>query len=161
MQYIHDYSYMAFERPALLGTISGGVGHSGINGTAAVFWLPQAVYFEAQVYGLPPSEVFGFHIHDGLVCGAAQDGFAEAGAHLSLCPDGTWCARHPYHAGDLPPLFSDEDGTAVMGVYLDRVTVSDISGRAVVIHGGRDDFTTQPAGNSGIRIACGILAENL
>ncbi len=161
MQHIHDYSYMEYERPALLGAVRGGIGHEEINGTAAVFFLPDAVYFEAQLYGLPPSEVFGFHIHDGLVCGTAESGFADSGKHLSLCPEDAWCGRHPYHAGDLPPLFSDGNGTAVMGVYLDRATVADISGRTIVVHSGKDDFKSQPAGNSGVRIACGILAENL
>lgn len=161
MQHIHDYSYMEYERPALLGAISGGIGHESINGTAAVFWLPDAVYFEAQLYGLPPSEVFGFHIHDGVVCGPAEDGFSAAGSHLSLCPEDAWCGRHPYHAGDLPPIFSDREGTAIMGVYLDRAVVADISGRTIVVHSGKDDFKSQPAGNSGVRIACGILAENL
>ncbi len=161
MQHIHDYSYIGHERPALLGSISGGLGHEEINGTAAVFLLPEAVYFEAQLYGLPPSEVFGFHIHDGLICGAVEGGFSESGSHLSLCPEGTWCDRHPYHAGDLPPIFSDVNGTAIMGVYLDRAQVSDISGRTIVLHSGRDDFSSQPAGSSGVRIACGILAENL
>ena len=161
MQHIHKYSYISSERPALIGTIRGGLGHEDVNGTAAVFWLPDSVYFEVQLYGLPKSEVLGLHIHDGFVCGAAENGFAEAGTHLSVCPDETWCDRHPYHAGDLPPLFTDEDGTAILGVYLDRAAVEQFSGRTVVVHSRRDDFGSQPAGDSGIRIACGVLAEQL
>ncbi len=160
MQHIHKYSYIQSERPALMATIRGGLGHEATNGTAAVFWLPNAVYFEAQLYGLPSSEVLGLHIHDGAVCNA-ESSFTEAGEHLSLCPDETWCDQHPYHAGDLPPIFSDADGNAVMGVYLDKTLVSDISGRTLILHSKRDDFKTQPAGDSGIRIACGVLAENL
>ena len=135
-----------------MATIRGGLGHETINGTA--------VYFEAQLYGLPDSEVLGLHIHDGAVCNA-ESGFTEAGEHLSLCPDETWCDQHPYHAGDLPPIFSDVDGNAVMGVYLDKTLVSDISGHTLILHSKRDDFKTQPAGDAGIRIACGVLAENL
>lgn len=161
MQHIHNYSYIEFERPALLTELSGGDGNEQIHGTAAVFWLPDSVYFEVQFYGLPVSEVLGLHIHDGLVCGMAEDGFAESGKHLSLCPEGTWCDRHPYHAGDLPPLFSDENGNAVMGVYLDRAVIADISGKTLILHSGKDDFTSQPSGNSGVRIACGVFAENL
>ncbi len=160
MQHIHKYSYMESERPALLGVLRGGLGHEDITGTAAVFWLPDAVWLEAQFNGLPASEVFGFHIHDGVVCTAEND-FSDAGEHLDLCGDGVWCGQHPYHAGDLPPIFSDENGAAVMSVYLDRARIEDISGRTIVLHSRPDDFTTQPAGNSGIRIACGILAENL
>ena len=113
MQHIHKYSYIESERPALLGLLSGGFGHEDIKGTAAVFWLPDAVYLEAQFEGLPGSEVFGFHIHDGVIC-TAENGFSDAGSHLDLCEDGVWCGRHPYHAGDLPPIFSDEDGTAAL-----------------------------------------------
>ena len=160
MQHIHKFSYVESERPALLGLLSGGFGHEDIRGTTAVFWLPDALYLEAQLEGLPASEVFGFHIHDGVIC-TAEDGFSDAGSHLDLCGDGVWCGRHPYHAGDLPPIFSDENGTAVMGVYLDRARVEDISGKTIILHSRADDFTSQPAGNSGIRIACGILAENL
>lgn len=160
MQHIHRYSYMASDRPALFGIVRGGAGNENVHGTASVFWLPDAFYFEIQMYGLPKSEVFGLHIHDGLVCGS-EDGFAAAGGHFSVCPDGTWCNRHPYHAGDLPPVFSDENGEAVFAVYIDKATVSEISGKPIVLHGGLDDFSTQPSGNSGMRIACGILAENL
>ena len=160
MQHIHKYSYIQSERPALLGTIRGGLGHENISGTAAVFWQPDGVYFEAQLYGLPESEVLGLHIHDGFVCGE-ESGFAQAGEHFSLCPEGTWCSQHPYHAGDLPPVFSDGEGNAVLGVYLDKVLVSDITGRTLILHSGRDDFKTQPAGGAGVRIACGVLAENL
>ncbi len=161
MQHIHNYSYIQHERPALIGTIRGGLGHEDINGTTAVFWLPDALYLETQLYGLPKSEVFGFHIHDGILCGTVDSGFTEAGKHLSLCPDETWCNQHPYHAGDLPPVFSDADGNAVFGVYLDKATVADVSGHTIVLHSRRDDFDTQPSGDSGVRIACGVLAENL
>ncbi len=160
MQHIHDYSYMEYERPALLGRLNGGLGHEEISGTAAVFWLPDALYLEAQFEGLPASEVFGFHIHDGVVC-TAENGFTDAGSHLDLCGEGLWCGRHPYHAGDLPPIFSDAGGSAVMGVYLDKARVEDVSGKTIILHSGRDDFSSQPAGGSGIRIACGILAENI
>ncbi len=151
---------MGSERPALIGLLSGGLGHEDINGTAAVFWLPDAVWLEAQFDGLPASEVFGFHIHDGTVC-TAENGFSDAGSHLDLCGEGVWCGRHPYHAGDLPPVFSDGDGAAVFGVYLDRARIEDISGKTIVLHSRPDDFRSQPAGDSGIRIACGILSENL
>ena len=58
MQHIHDFSYIAYERPALLGAIKGGIGHEDINGTVAVFRLPEAVYLEAQLYGLPREKAF-------------------------------------------------------------------------------------------------------
>ncbi len=163
MQHINDYSYMAFERPALMGTLKGGPGAENADGTAAVFWLPGALYLQAEFTGLPPSEVFGFHIHEGYICGEPrEDGsFAGTGEHYSNCPEDMWCGRHPYHAGDLPPVFSDAEGKASMQVYLDKASVEEISGRVVILHSMRDDMTSQPAGDSGKRIVCGVLAEYL
>ena len=63
---------------------------------------------------------------------------------------------HPEHAGDLLPLLSN-NGYAWMMFYTGRVNVEDIIGRSVVIHGMRDDFTTQPSGNSGDKIGCGVI----
>jgi len=63
---------------------------------------------------------------------------------------------HPEHAGDLPPLLSNS-GYAWMSFYTSRVNVEDIIGRSLVIHSMRDDFTTQPSGNSGDKIGCGVI----
>ncbi|MCX7614928.1 MAG: superoxide dismutase family protein, partial [Clostridiales bacterium] len=64
--------------------------------------------------------------------------------------------NHPGHAGDLPPLFGNY-GHAFMAVFTGRVSVSEIIGRTVIIHASPDDFTTQPSGNSGKKIACGQI----
>lgn len=63
---------------------------------------------------------------------------------------------HPEHAGDLLPLLSN-NGYAWMSFYTGRVNVEDIIGRSVVIHSMRDDFTSQPSGNSGDKIGCGVI----
>ena len=91
----------------------------------------------------------GFHIHEGMGCGG--DDFAETMGHYNPkdCP-------HPYHAGDLPPLFADA-GMAWMAVLTSRFTLEEVLGRTVVIHAMPDDFHTQPAGNSGRKIACGVI----
>jgi Cu-Zn family superoxide dismutase len=92
------------------------------------------------------------HIHEGGSCtGNAADPFADAGSHYN--PEG---CEHPAHAGDLPPLFSNR-GTAWGAVLTDRFSVGEISGKTVIIHLNPDDFTTQPAGNSGAKIACGVI----
>lgn len=163
MQHINKFSYMESERPALMGILKGGIGAENAEGIAAVFWLPEAVYLQADFTGLPPSEVFGFHIHEGFICGEARESnqFSEAGGHFSNCPDEMWCGRHPYHAGDLPPVMSDAEGSASMQVYLDKASVEEISGRVIVLHSMRDDFSTQPSGDSSTRIVCGVLAEHL
>ena len=59
---------------------------------------------------------------------------------------------HPYHAGDLPPLFGAH-GFAFSACLTDRFTVEQIIGKSIVIHSAPDDFTTQPSGNAGSKIA--------
>lgn len=63
---------------------------------------------------------------------------------------------HPEHAGDLPPLLSNS-GYAWMSFYTSRLSAEDIIGRSLVIHNMADDFTSQPSGNSGDKIGCGVI----
>lgn len=63
---------------------------------------------------------------------------------------------HPLHGGDLPPLLSC-GGRAYMAVLTDRFSIREILGRTIVIHGKADDFRTQPSGDSGEKIACGVI----
>lgn len=96
------------------------------------------------------SGIFGFHIHEGTAC--SDTDFAETKGHLNL----TEC-EHPYHTGDLPPLF-ECNGQAFMAVLTNRFSIPEIIGRTIVIHSHPDDFTTQPSGNSGEKIACGVIS---
>ena len=99
-----------------------------------------------------PASIFAFHIHSGGTCsGSADDPFRDAQGHYhpENCP-------HPAHAGDMPPLFSNK-GYAAQAFLTGRFTVREIIGRTVIIHAGTDDFTSQPAGNAGARIACGVI----
>lgn len=63
---------------------------------------------------------------------------------------------HGNHAGDFPVLFSN-GGRAVMGFFTDRFRVADVVGKAVIIHENPDDYRSQPAGNAGRRLACGLI----
>ena len=140
--------------PAAIAHISGGL-DSAVSGIVAFFPQEAGTLVTAQIQGLPydeapcASRVFGFHIHDGASCTAPD--FQDAGGHLNPedCP-------HPHHAGDLPPLFGCR-GSAYLSVLTDRLSIPDIIGRTVVIHSEPDDFTTQPSGHSGSRIACGVI----
>lgn len=138
--------------------LRGNNEHPNLQGRVRFWQTGYGVLVVAEVTGLPnPTEacespVFGFHIHSGGSCtGNETDPFADALTHYN--PKG--CA-HPHHAGDLPPLFGNK-GKAFMAVLTDRFTVKDIIGRTVIIHSAPDDFTTQPAGNSGQKIACGVI----
>ena len=105
----------------------------------------------AEICGLPDSDTgfFAFHIHEGSNC--CGEGFPNTGGHFNPCD-----TDHPKHAGDLPPLLSC-NGKAYLAVLTCLFRISDILGRTVVIHSGPDDFKTQPAGDAGEKIACGII----
>lgn len=112
------------------------------------------VLIEADVTGLPDGYVpggsafFGFHIHE---TGDCSEQFMRTGDHFDKND-----LEHPLHSGDLPPLLSN-NGYAYMAFYDERFRLSDLLGRSVVIHDQRDDFTTQPSGDSGEKIACGVI----
>lgn len=159
---VNRFAYLAAEAPALRGELRGSAEFPSVEGSVFAYWLDGALYLQAEFINLPPDKVFGFHIHDGIICGSSDgEAFKDAGKHLSLCPDETWCGRHPYHAGDLPPIFSDSEGYAVMEIYIGKAQVSDYSGKPIILHSMPDDFSTQPSGSSGKRIACGIFTEVL
>lgn len=91
---------------------------------------------------------------NGASCtGNLEDEFADAKAHYNPqnCP-------HPYHAGDLPPLI-ENNGYSYMRVFLNKFKIKDIIGKVIIIHDMPDDFTTQPSGNSGTKIACGKITK--
>lgn len=138
--------------------IEGDISHRELNGLAAFFTLDNGVLVVTEVRGLPTFEtqyergIFAMHIHGGGSCtGPSDDPFKDALMHYNPSD-----CRHPNHAGDLPPLFSN-DGFAFSAVYTERFTVSEIIGRTVVIHAAPDDFMTDPSGNSGARIGCGVI----
>lgn len=152
---------MLHRTPHARAHVYGSAAYPGIDGQVDFYQTDKGVVVLAEMEGLPEADsncgnsVFGFHIHEGSKCrGNEQDAFAEVGAHYNPlnCP-------HPSHAGDLPPLFSNK-GYTVQMFLTDRFTVEEIIGRTVIVHSGPDDFTTQPAGNAGKKIACGEIASH-
>lgn len=151
--------YSVFQRNAdAAACIKGSGKYPGITGTVRFYQMCGSVMVTAQIEGLPTGEkpcsepIFAFHIHEGTECsGNMDDRFANAKGHYD--PDS---CKHPYHAGDMPPLFG-AGGKAFLAFVTDRFKVNDIIGRAVIIHGTDDDFHTQPSGNAGEKIACGII----
>ncbi|SDI17553.1 superoxide dismutase family protein [Propionivibrio dicarboxylicus] len=120
-----------------------------------------AVVVTANVTGLTPG-AHGFHIHEKGDCSAPDA--TSAGGHFN---PGAKPHGHPehgdHHAGDMPMLVADASGAASLKVRLPGVSVggeaaSSILGRGVIVHAVADDFKTQPTGNSGARVACGVIA---
>lgn len=144
-----------FGRPAAVARMSGIGEGRNISGTVSFYCRRGGTLVVADICGLPTSSepckqrVFGFHIHEGADC--AGEGYSDAGGHFN--PSG---CGHPMHAGDLPTLF-ENSGRAYMAVLTDRISPSEVVGRTVIIHDMPDDFRTQPSGDSGKRIACGVI----
>lgn len=145
--------------PDALAVVRGSADYPDLGGTVSFYRAAGGAVLVAQLQGLPQSaeacapDVFGFHIHEGYSCtGNSEDPFADAGMHYN--PQG---CPHPAHAGDLPPLFGNH-GYAFLAFFTDRFSVREVLGRTVIIHAHPDDFTTQPSGNSGAKIACGRIS---
>lgn len=141
---------MAVIQPTEGNNASGTVTFTRRNGDVQV---------HANVNGLSPESSHGFHIHEFGDCSA--DDATSSGDHYDPenMPHG-----HPTgverHHGDLYNLTSDPDGFAMLD-YLDPVIVLDsIRGRAVIVHAGQDDYTTQPTGDAGARLGCGVIEES-
>lgn len=148
------------QKPDAKADIRGSAAYPDVIGKANFFQTKDGMLICAEVMGLPTNRepcaagVFGFHIHEGKTCtGTTEDPFADTKGH-----DNPYGCKHPYHAGDLPPLF-ETNGHAFMVVLTGRLTISDIIGKTIVIHSAPDDFTTQPSGNSGRKIACGMIRK--
>lgn len=115
-----------------------------------------------RLRGLPAAGVMGMHLHMQGACDAPS--FTTAGGHLNplMHQHGTLNPQGP-HLGDLPNVASNESGEVAIGAALpgDRIALDralfDTDGTALVIHASADDYRTDPSGNSGGRIACGIL----
>ena len=133
-------------------------------GTAKLKDTPKGVSLALDVSNLPPG-VHGFHIHAVGKCDPPD--FKSAGGHFN--PEGKkhgWENPEGHHAGDLQNLTVDAQGKAKVTIVVPGVILGDgpnslfqPQGTALVIHASPDDMKTDPSGNSGDRIACGVIVE--
>ena len=147
-------------KPYAFANIKGSINFPNISGIARFYKVREGVLVSIKISGLPTNDVsckkpiFAVHIHSGKSCtGTSTDPFSDALVHYN--PED--CA-HPYHAGDLPPIFS-VDGLGFSAFLTDRFYAEKIIGKTIIIHSSQDDFTTQPSGNSGAKIACGVITS--
>lgn len=113
----------------------------------------------AEVKGLEPGSVHGFHIHQSGECKGPD--FKSAGDHYNPgSRPHAGPAASMKHVGDLGNLVADKNGVAKTEVVIPKSDAKDVKefiGKAVIIHSKADDLATQPAGDAGDRIACGII----
>ena len=133
---------------------------SRTSGDASFRQVDDKVHVVINVQGLKPGAEHGLHIHEVGDC-SSGDGLSTKG-HFN--PFGMPHAGHTSaqrHAGDLPSLKADASGRGMVDAMLDRITVGpgpgSVVGRGLIVHADPDDFKTQPTGNAGARIACGVI----
>lgn len=143
--------------------IKGSPQYPNLIGRVVFKDVPYGTEVYVEISGLPaytpprgknqPIGPFGFHIHQHGVCdvGDPNSPFKSTGGHWNPTNQ-----PHGNHAGDFPVLFSN-NGYARMSFFTNKFRVADIIGKAVVIHQNPDDYRSQPAGNSGKPIGCGVI----
>ncbi|MFV0566801.1 MAG: superoxide dismutase family protein [Flavobacteriaceae bacterium] len=137
---------------------------SNVSGTAIFTEESGKVSFAAKLVGLVPGE-HAIHIHESSDC-SSPDG-KSTGGHWNPTsePHGKWGAPEGYHKGDIGNFTADESGNATVIFSTDEWCIGcgdpakDILGKAVIVHAGIDDFTTQPTGDAGGRISCGGIIQ--
>ena len=144
------------DKPDAYANLIGGPLAPNLEGDIFLYQLENGVYIRAFIKGIPPSTAsnfYGFHIHQTGDCaiGDSTNPFVAAGDHFNPTDE-----AHPSHEGDLPPILSAH-GIGILSVYTDRFMLNDVIGKSFILHEKPDDFTTQPSGNSGARLACGII----
>ena len=151
---MNDLTTILFNnKPLAKANIYGNDDYPNLFGTVSFYNTSyKGLVICAEIYNLPQNLTgfYGFHIHE---YGNCTPPFNMTGNHYN--PDNT---AHPLHSGDLLPLLSS-NGYAWMAFYDERFNLKEILGKSIVIHDMRDDFTTQPSGDSGIKIGCGIITK--
>lgn len=155
--------YRLDSRTAAAARITGGPLAPNLTGIVYFLDIPGGTQVCVEVKGLPqyqpsvgvkpPVGPHGFHIHENGSCEVGDPGepFKAAGSHWNPTNQ-----PHGNHAGDFPVLFSN-NGIAAMCFFTNKFKVKDVVGKAVIIHESPDDYRSQPAGDAGRRLACGII----
>ncbi|CAN7157371.1 superoxide dismutase family protein [Pseudoxanthomonas sp. LjRoot168] len=142
---------------AVLASASGSL----VSGSVTLTPMGKGLHLTGEIGGLPANGTHAFHIHEKGDCSAADA--SSAGPHFN-----PFNAAHgkagsgAHHAGDMNNLTANADGVAKVDAHLEGVTlgggaVNDVAGRALIVHAAPDDYASQPAGNAGARVACGII----
>lgn len=141
--------------PKSNSNVSGNVVFTEENGTVAM---------TAILSGLKPGS-HAIHLHEKADC-SSDDG-KSTGGHWNPTsePHGKWGASEGYHKGDIGNFEADENGNGTITFTTDQWCIGcgdpnkEIMGKAIIVHEGTDDFTTQPTGAAGGRVSCGALIE--
>ena len=147
----------AKQATANLASASGSL----VSGRLTLVPMGNGVHITGEIGGLQANSSHGFHIHEKGDCSAVDA--SSAGGHFNPAaqPHGR-AGGGAHHAGDMDNLQANAEGVVHVDVRLRGVTLgggaaNDIAGRALVVHANADDYHSQPAGNAGARVACGVI----
>lgn len=121
--------------------------------------MPDQIKVTAMFTGLKPNSKHGFHIHENGTCEGPD--FKSAGGHLNPSHEmhgGAMAKEH--HLGDLGNIEADKNGTAKKEVMISKEgndEMNKIVGKAFILHAKADDLKSQPSGDAGSRMACGLI----
>ena len=142
---------------AVLASASGSL----VSGSVTLTPMGKGLHLTGEVGGLPANGTHAFHIHEKGDCSAADA--SSAGGHFNPTgqPHGR-AGQGAHHAGDADNLVADAKGVARVDAHLGGLSLgngaaNDVAGRAVIVHAAADDYSSQPAGNAGARVACGVI----
>ena len=148
--------------PSATASLQPTKGNSA-SGTATFTQKGSRVLVSANITGLKPDQEHGFHIHDKGDC-TSGDGMSAGGHFNPLGKQHAHPSTPERHAGDLPALKADAYGNARFAAELDVIAVAEgptgIVGRGLIVHAQPDDYKTQPTGNAGARLACGVIRKS-
>jgi len=137
-----------------------GIGGSGLTGTATFSTQDGVVTMQLDLQNAPPG-THAVHLHEFGDCSAA-DG-KSAGGHWNPTgvDHGEW-GVDPFHLGDIGNFSVGEDGKGYVQLTTDLWSIhsggdNDVVGRAIIVHAGEDDMSSQPSGAAGGRIGCGVI----
>lgn len=142
---------------AVLASASGSL----VSGSVTLAPMGKGLHLTGEIGGLQANSAHAFHIHEKGDCSAADA--SSAGGHFNPAAKPHGRTGHgAHHAGDGDNLVADSQGVARVnahfsGVSLGGGSANDIAGRALIVHANADDYSSQPAGNAGARVACGLI----
>ena len=130
-----------------------------VTGTVGFSQQGDKVKVRVHLSGLAPGSTHGIHVHENGDC-SSGDG-KSAGGHFNPTGASHGAPDAPHHAGDMPNVTADDKGDVNTNFEVTGFTVgsgaTDIISKSVIVHADPDDYKSQPAGNAGARIACGVI----
>lgn len=132
-----------------------------VSGKLTLMAMDGGVHLTGEIGGLAPGSTHAIHIHEKGDCTAADA--TSAGGHFNPAAKAHGRVGHgAHHGGDMDNIVANGEGVAAVNAHAEGVVLgggagNDVVGRAVIVHAAADDYTTQPTGNAGARVACGVI----